>query len=282
MKTVLEVLKRSTTYLEQHGVENARRQAEDIISDALGIKRLNLYLEHDRPLNEAELTECRNRLQRRGRGEPAQYIHGQVEFCNCTILVTPAVLIPRQETEILVEQIIQELSGQDLTGKTLWDVCCGSGYIGIALKKRFPALKVVLSDLSPEALEVARKNAALNSVEVTCLQGDLLKPFKGSQAHYLTCNPPYVAEGEFESLDASVKNFEPRMALIGGKTGLEFYERLATELPGLLFPGAKVWFEIGTGQGEAIQKLFNRSPWKYCAVKQDWAGHDRFFFLENE
>ena len=158
MHTVIEILKLSTEFLKQKGIENSRRQAEDLLGDALGVGRMGLYLEHDRPLTESELNKCREWLKRRGNGEPLQYIAGKVEFFGCSLIVTPEVLIPRQETEILIDKIVQKLSTIDLEGKILWDVCCGSGCIGIALKKKFPKLHVALSDISAEALAVAKKN----------------------------------------------------------------------------------------------------------------------------
>src|SRR5262249_40817956 len=143
-------------------------------------------------------------------------------------------------------------------------------------------LDVVLSDLSPKALEVAQANAQLNGVAVEILQGDLLAPFVGRKAHYVVCNPPYVSEAEYAALSNEVRHFEPIQALLAGRTGLEFYERLAKELPAFLEPSAKVWFEIGTGQGRGVQSLFGNPPWKNCHVGKDWSGHDRFFSLEIE
>lgn len=282
MKSLLEILKLSTQYLEQKGISNPRRQAEEVIADALGLKRMELYLQYDRPLVETELELCRSRLARRAKGEPISYIRGEVNFLECSIKVNPNVLIPRQETEILTDKIIQEIKNENLEGKVLWDVCCGSGYIGIALKKHLPQLNVILSDISRPALELARENAKLNNVDVQCLEGDLLTPFKGQRTHYFICNPPYIAEHEFEHLDPEVRNFEPKIALISGPTGFEFYQRLALELPSHLNPHGKAWFEIGKGQGEPIQKIFSSFPWKTCRFEKDWAGHDRFFFLEME
>lgn len=282
MKSLLDVLKLSTQYLQQRGIQQPRRQAEEIISDALGIKRMELYLQFDRPLVESELELCRSRLARRAKGEPSQYIRGEVEFLNCSIKVTPDVLIPRQETEILTDKIIQELKKENIEGKTLWDVCCGSGYIGIAIKKHLPGLQVSLSDISEPALQLARENAARNHVEVKCFEGDLLAPFAGKKTDYFVCNPPYISEQEFDTLDVEVRNYEPRIALISGQTGLEFYQRLSRELPPHLEPHGKAWFEIGKGQGNAIKEIFSTPPWKRSRVEQDWAGHDRFFFLEIE
>jgi release factor glutamine methyltransferase len=282
MQSVLEILSLCTTYLKERGVINPRRQAEELMSDALGIDRLQLYMNFERPLTEGELVICRERLIRRTKGEPLQYIRGHVDFYDCSILVSPAVLIPRQETEILVDKIVNYLKKQDIKEKSLWDVCCGSGCIGIALKKHFPNLEVYLSDVSPEALSLAAQNAERNGVKVHLKEGDLLTPFKGQKAHFLTCNPPYVKESEYVTLDREVQRHEPQLALVAGQRGIEFYERLAQELPGYLYPRAAVWFEIGQGQGEEVKALFKEESWKNQQVENDWAGHNRFFFLENE
>lgn len=282
MKTVLEVLNLSADYLKQKGISHFRREAEDLIAGGLKLKRLQLYLEFDRPVLESELAICREFLTRRVKKEPTQYILGEVEFHGCQIKVGPHVLIPRQETEILVDKIIQQLASQDLKGKILWDVCCGSGCLGISLKKRFPELTVILADISHEALAVAKENCLLNGVEIECRQGDLLLPFAGEKADFFVCNPPYVSEGEYMDLEEEVRCHEPKEALIGGRDGLQFYRRLAQDLKSHLNPGGQGWFEIGKGQGEAIIELFKGSPWKNCKVESDWSGHDRFFFLEIE
>ncbi len=280
MKTIREVLTLTSQYLEVRGIGNARREAEDLLCDALTLTRISLYMDHDRPLSESELKLCREYLQRRGKGEPLAYIHGKVDFCGCSIEVTPAVLIPRVETELLVEKIASTLKTRDLEGQVLWDVCCGSGYIGIALKKRFPALTVHLSDLSPAAVALAKKNALRNEVEVTIHEGDLLAPFMGQRCNYFVCNPPYVAEKEYEQLSREVRDHEPRMALVADDEGYAIYQRLSIEAPPHLHPAAKVWFEIGSGMGPRLLELFRQ--WKISQVEKDWAGHDRFFFLENE
>lgn len=282
MHTVLEILNLSTDYLKQKGIQNPRRQAEELLGEALQVGRIGLYLEFDRPLNEPELERCRSWLKRRAQGEPLQYITGKVEFFGCEILVSPDVLIPRQETEILVDKVAKELAKQSLQGKVLWDVCCGAGCIGISLKKRFPELQVALSDISPKALAQAKRNAEHNQVDVELLQGDLLAPFAGRKCDFFLCNPPYIAEKEIPMLDIEVSGFEPKLSLIAGESGLEFYQRLAVDLPKFLNPGSKAWFEIGTGQGEALKKFFQAPHWKRCEVELDWSGHDRFFSLEIE
>ncbi len=282
MKTLLAILHLSIDFLKKQGVENPRRQAQDLMGDALNLSRTELYLQHDRPLLEEELALLRERLARHAKGEPLAYIHGKVKFYDCSLLINPHVLIPRQETEILVDKIIHAIEKEENHHKVLWDLCCGSGCIGIAIKKKLPHLTVVLSDLSSEALKVAAQNAQRNGVEVECVQGDLLAPFEGKKAHYITCNPPYISNEEYKIVDQSVRNYEPSLALVAGPTGMELYERLAKELLAVLHPQGKVYFEIGRTQGLAISNCYKGAPWSKQELQKDWAQQDRFFFLEIE
>ncbi len=266
MKTIGEVLKLSTAFLADRKAHRPRRMAEELLGHVLGLKKMELYLQFDKPVVEEELKILRELLKRSGKGEPLEYVTGQVEFFGCTIKTDARALIPRPETELLVELI----SKRAPTG-VLWDLCTGSGCIGIALKKAHPELSVTLSDLSAEALSLASENAQLNQVEVTLVQGDLLVPFRGQKADFIVCNPPYVSEAEFAQLDPAVRDFEPAQALLAGPRGTEFYERLARELPNHLNPGGQAFFEIGSTQGEALQRLFPRSQLMF-----DWAGDPRF------
>lgn len=265
MATIKEVLQLSTQFL------HSRREAEEVIALALNCSRLNLYMLFDQPLNVAELGRCRELLRRRKKGEPLAYIRGEVEFYHCKIKINSSVLIPRQETEILADLIAKKDLHQV---QSVWDVCCGSGVVGISLKKCRPDISVTLSDLSLDALQVAKENAQLNEVDVELLQGDFLKPFQGGSCDLMVCNPPYVTSSEWEMLDSSVKDFEPKIALVGGEDGLDFYRRLAIEGKDYLNEKGIIWLEIGTGQGERVKELF--SNWKECTVMPDWAGHDRF------
>lgn len=161
-------------------------------------------------------------------------------------------------------------------------MCTGSGCIALALKKSFPELEVVGSDLSVEALKVAEDNALRNQLQVSFVKGDLLEPFKGKKADFITCNPPYITEKAYAQLEKEVAGFEPKCALVGGERGTELYEKLEKELPVYLNPGGKVFFEIGYDQGEALLEIFKSSFWKERKVIKDYASHDRFFFLEIE
>ncbi|MCH9611329.1 MAG: Release factor glutamine methyltransferase [Chlamydiales bacterium] len=251
---LLEVVQHSATFLQKHGIENPKRSAEEVIADALNKRRLDLYLQFEMPLNVEELAKCREVVKRRATGEPAAYIAGQVEFAGVTLEVDRSVLIPRPETEILIEKM-GELEG------VVWDVCTGSGAIGIALKKRFPHLTVVMSDIGP--LDVAKRNAHKNGVDVEILQGDLLQPFEG-KCDFLVSNPPYVID--YLALSKEVREFEPRLALEGG---YHFYERLAQSKERVR---RALFLELGAKMGQRIVEIFEGG-----VVEPDWAGHDRFF-----
>lgn len=281
MKTVRDVLSLAEGYLQRHGVVHNKRIASLVLAHILGVDRIHLHMNFDRPLDDNELELYRQGLRRLAAREPWQYVVGEIEFFGCDIKVSSKVLIPRQETEILVDMIAKELLNIDLTGKVLWDVCCGSGCIGIALKKKFSELYVILSDVDEGALDIARENAERNGVEVQFLHGDMLEPFAGQRANFVVCNPPYIAEKDYSLLEPEVRDHEPRHALISGETGLEYYEKMAMMLPNFLEVEGKVWFEIGHDQGDAVTKLFDTKSWSSGVVSKDWAGNERFFCVCN-
>lgn len=279
MKTLLEVVQLSTEYLKGRGVDNPRREAEWLVVDALALKdRLQLYMDHDRPLNAKELVLCRSWLARRGSGEPLQYIRGYVDFYGCRLHVDKRVLIPRQETELLVDLVVKKLEDGELAGKKLWDLCTGSGCIAIALKKRLPMLHVIGSDLSLDALAVAAENGKHNAVDVIWQSGDFLEPMVSmAPIDYLICNPPYVTTLELSTLAREVRDHEPHIALGGGVDGLFFYRKLAASAATYLTPGGLLWLEIGAEQGPAVAELFSGGLWRDCQLHRDLAGHNRFF-----
>ena len=282
MRPLGEILSLSVQYLASRNVASSRLVVELLLAHLLKMKRIDLYLHFDLPLKEEELTVLRALLKEAAAHKPVEYILQEVEFYGCRLQVSSAVLIPRKETEILVDKAVGILRKESLEGKVVLDLCAGSGCMGLSIKKTFPSLHVVLSDMSEEAVQVCVKNALQNQLDVECLLGDFLTPFAGKKADFVFCNPPYVTNGEYESLEPSVKNFEPRLALVSGPSGLEFYERLARELPAYLVKGAKLFLEIGTGQGEKLFEIFSSHFWKTKELLCDFAGHDRFFFLEIE
>ena len=276
MKTLSEILALSTEYLKKKGVDRPRRQVEELLSYVLKMPRIELYMQFERPMIEEELMQLREAVKRRGDGEPCQYIAGSVEFLGCHIEVNRSVLIPRPETEILVDRLLKELADRPVE---IWDICTGSGCIGIAIKKKRPDCTVILSDISKDALQVAWTNAERNGVSVEILQGDLLAPFQGRKADVIICNPPYVAEQEYPQLDREVRDWEPKSALVAESNGYAFYERMASELPPFLNPGSKVYFEIGRGMGGRIKNIFNHPQWARQEILQDWSSNDRYFVL---
>jgi|SRR5579862_331146 len=282
MKTLGEILQLTAQCFKEKNIERPRRTAEELLSFVLHLPRLELYLQFDKPLVQDELNVLRDLVKRKLKGEPLEYLLGRVSFYGCTLTVTRDVLIPRPETEILLDKACHRLKSLSLEGKKAWDLCTGSGCLGIGLKKTFPQLQVFLSDVSDKALAVARNNAETNGVSVACLKGDLLAPFAGSKADIILCNPPYVSNKEYDHLDSSVSAYEPKEALVGGEEGLFFYQRLSAELPACLNPGALLFFEIGFSQGKAVQDLFLAPCWRHARIEKDFAGHDRFFFLEFE
>lgn len=269
MKTLREVFSRCHAQLGEAGHELAKKEAEQLICHALNIARIDLYLDMERGVQENDEKLIASLISRRLLKEPVAQIIGHVPFFGCTIEVNRDVLIPRVETEQLVEMICQELNGTE----NVLDLCSGSGCIGIALKKRFPNLSVTLSDLSEEALGVAKRNKEINGVDVIIRQGDFLDGIVGP-FEVVVCNPPYISEEEFPSLDEDVRLFEPKKALVAPNNGLYFYKKLAKELPGIL--KGTLFAEIGSTQGQEVLKLF-KPPWKESAVYNDLCGKERIF-----
>ena len=275
MKTVREIIELSNNYLDKKEIFQ-KKELEELIAGVLGESRLNLYLNLERPLNNNELDKIRSALERFSFSEPVSYILEQHSFCDLNLFVDKRVLIPRQETEILANKIIQQLKNKDLSNKIFVDLCCGSGCLGLAIKQAFPALHVVLADISEDALAVAKKNAEINGLKVQFCQGNFLEALDGIKCDFLVCNPPYITEKEYDSLDKSVKNFEPKQALVGGVKGIEFYEKLAKELKKYLATSGVFWLEIGYQQEALVGSIL--SLWRELIVQfeKDWAGHDRY------
>lgn len=282
MLTVGEILKKATDFLSKKGILAPRRSAEVLLSHVLKTKRLDLYLKFDQPLEELEVELMREYLKRRSQSEPVEYILGEVDFLGAQIEVNRWVLIPRPETEILVDLTIKKYLKGDLKGKKALDLCCGSGCIGISLKLQLPDLEISASDISQEALEVAKKNAQRNRVNISFYPSDLLEDLKGKKWDFIFCNPPYISSLDMGTLSKDVMDFEPRLALDGGEEGLSFYKQLARCAPSFLAPKGKMFFEIGHTQGRALMELFSAPCWKYKKLECDYSGKDRFFFLEFE
>ncbi|NGX40241.1 MAG: Release factor glutamine methyltransferase [Candidatus Anoxychlamydiales bacterium] len=276
------VLRSAIEFLDEKNIKNAKFSAEILLSHILKIKKSDLFLNFNKNFLNEDLKKYWKLIQRRSKKEPIDYIIGRIDFYGCEIIVDKNVLIPRVETEILVDLICKKLENEVLDGKTLIDVCTGSGAIAIALKKRFPKLKVFAVDISKKAIKIAKKNAHLNEVNIIFKIGDLLDPLEDIRADVIISNPPYVSEIEFKSLDDDVKKFEPKKALIAKDSGLEFYKKIEKQIFKYTKPKAKLFFEIGFSQKKDVLKIFSDKKYVLKQVIKDFSKKDRFFFVEIE
>lgn len=208
-------------------------------------------------------------------GRPLVYQLGCVSFYGLDLSIDERVLIPRLESELLVERALIKIKN----GLVL-DLCAGSGCLGLAIQKERPECRVVLSDISTGAVSLIRENAIANGLDVEVVQGDLLESVSGRIFDHVICNPPYISEEVYEGLQSSVKDYEPKIALVGGKTGLEFYEKLAKQLPKHMQSKGWAFFEIGYDQGPLMCEIFSGDDWICGQVNKDYAGHDRFFSVQ--
>ena len=270
--TLLKVLQWTADYLAQKGVETGRRDAELLLCATLDLDRVGLYLNYDRPLTPAELGAFRERVGRRARREPLQHILGRTEFWSLPFLVMPAVLIPRADTEVLVEEALKRLTGPCL----ILDVGTGSGAIAVALAHELPSATVWAVDASAEALAVAAENARINGVEgrVSFLQADL-GALPGGPYDLVVANPPYIPAGEVCELMPEVRDFEPHLALNGGADGLDCYRRLLPAAAACLKPGGWLLLEVGCGQAPQVLELLAASGFAEIYTAHDLAGIER-------
>ncbi|MBN1915338.1 MAG: peptide chain release factor N(5)-glutamine methyltransferase [Parachlamydiales bacterium] len=278
MTTVRQNIQFFRHYLEQRDILDPLSSSKELLASLIGCSYGEIDLYMDDELSPDRQKAFEKMMLRRGEGEPVPYILGEISFLGARLSLSRDTLIPRPETEILTDRIIQMLQKEKTSNKVLWDIGCGCGCIGLAIKKHCPALHVVLSDISPKALEIAKKNARLNQMDCSFLEGDLFAPFQGTKADYIVSNPPYIPKEEYLRLHREVKDFEPQIALLGGEEGTEYYQRFSQEFLSYVNRPAKIFFEIGYNQGGAVQKIFRHSG----KVDHDWKGLDRFFFLEIE
>lgn len=280
MKSIGQILKLSVEYVQSKTSDVSRSEVEFFLCHVFGFSRLDLYVNFEKPVEEAELTAIRLGLQRLIRSEPLCYIEGKTEFFGTKLLIDNRVLIPRQETEYLVELLSVKI--QERNPKVIWDVCTGSGCIPIALKKKFPSCHIEASDISDQALEVAIHNAKINGCDIVFRKGDLLAPFKGLKTDLLISNPPYISENDYELLPASVKQYEPKHALVAKDNGLEFYNKMAESILDFLNPGGSCWFEIGDTQAKALCRLFSNKGFRKITCHKDLQGKDRYLELNRK
>ena len=283
MLTVLEIIKRSTEFFAKHGVENPRLNAELLIGHALGLKRMQLYLQFERPLTEAELAKIRPVVKRRSEREPLQYIMGSVEFSGLTLKVDRRALIPRPETELLVEMLKQRCAAA--APERVLDLGTGTGAIALALATAFPAAEVLAIDASEDARALARENATALGLEarVRLTKSDWFSAIDaGERFALIVSNPPYLTAAEVDEAQPEVNRFEPRAALTPGANGSEALNVVVREAKARLQPGGLLALETGIAQHATLATLANECGYVQIESQQDLTGRDRFFFARVE
>jgi len=297
--TIGRLIEWTRGFFERGGIAQPRLEAEILLAHVLGAERIDLYLRYEDPVAEDERTAFRELVRRRAAGEPTRYLVGTCEFLSLAFKVTPDCLIPRPETEMLVEEVLR-LSGatpaplleegeMESSGPlTAIDLCTGCGCVAVSLAVRLPDCRVTATDISPAALEVARINAQAHDVgtRVTFLEGDLydaLDAADAAPADFLVANPPYVAEAEWDGLPREIREHEPRDALVAGPDGTEVIERILKGARAYLKPTATLLVEIGAGHGaraaetaSTVRGLLN------VRVLKDYAGLDRILVAQRE
>ena len=278
MKTYNDIYFSARTALRRCGIEAYNLEARLIVAHAAGKSSAELMRDLHLYTTSEEESKVREYIERRIAGEPVAYITGSWEFYGLPMIVTPDVLIPRMDTEVLVNTAKELLTGYKMDAKVL-DLCCGSGCITCAVGHEMPATKLVAVDISPSALEICRKNIALNrlSARAICMQADALSspPMSIGQFDMIISNPPYIATAEIDTLDSSVKDHEPLWALDGGEDGLRFYKSIIKHWRTTLRPYGMLLFEVGEGQAGAVSEMLQAASFRSVFTRKDTLGVDR-------
>lgn len=274
--TIEEIYKEGCRKLSQHKIENPALNVGLILEEITGIKRLSIPLFWTKTLSDATVTRIQEILNRRAKNEPIQYIFGYTEFYGYKINVTPAVLIPRPETEYLLETI----KNSHHNPRRIIDIGTGSGAIAIVLKKFFPEAEIVAVDISPQALKIAQANAEINNVAINFKLADIYSEELG-KFDLIVSNPPYVTDQEYKELPFEVREFEPQLALVGQEAGLFFYRKIIELSSQCLNDNSSIYFEIGEHQALDIEKIAHSQNYKQVEIIQDLAGRDRIIRINN-
>jgi len=272
---VLEVLQAATAHLKKHGVENPRLNAEHLLAHLLGRNRIELYLDFERKLTETELGPLRELVKRRSEGEPLQHLLGTVEFCGLTFLSDKRAMVPRPETEELVESLKSEI--EDPKSKIV-DVGTGSGVIALSLAAEFPEARILAVDISDDALALAQENAITLDLgsRVQFLKSRLLETIEGT-FDLIVANLPYISSQDRHTLSREVLR-DPEVALFAGARGDELVRELIDQAPTRLRPGGMLALEIGLGQGQALLSVLTEKNYRDICSKNDYNGVTRFLF----
>jgi release factor glutamine methyltransferase len=274
--TVLDVLQSTTAYFKKRGINNPRLNAEHLLAHSLGRKRLDVYLEFERDLAEPELAPLRELVRRRGQNEPLQHLLGTVEFCGNIFLCDNRALVPRPETEEFVGFLDPEIGGQKSEVRII-DVGTGSGVIALSLAQKFPEAEIIATDISDDALLLARENAARFGIaRVQFLKSDLLENVDG-KFDLIVANLPYISRHDRDQLAPEVLR-DPEVALFAGEKGDEILRRLIETAPSHLNAGGLLALEIGLGQEPALIDLLRDKNYRDIEAKNDYSGRTRFLF----
>jgi len=273
--TVLEVLQNTAVYFAKKQIEHPRLNIEHLLADALGKKRIELYLEFDRPLSDRELEPLREKVRRRAEGEPLQHLLGHWDFFGRTFKTDRRALIPRSETELLVEEVLKRLAIGEPKASRLVDVGTGSGILAITFALEQPELEVVAADISDDALALAQENAERLGVSqrIAFRRSDLLDQIDGS-FDWIVANLPYIPTADISGLQREVR-FDPPMALDGGEDGLAIVKRLIESIPGKIASNGVVALELGQGQGQALSNFLARQNYRDVSIMKDYQGVER-------
>ena len=302
--TIQKLLNWITQYLIDKGIDSPRLSAELLLSHTVGLKRIELYTQFDRSIPPEQLDQLRDLVKRAGQNEPIAYLAGRTEFYSLEINVTPDCMVPRPETELLVERAIEFLRGRKWHGlearentarpvlsgaegmavppQYLCDLCTGSGCIAVAIAKNFPDARIIATDICDAALAVAAENVKKYQLEdkITLRCGDLFDPVISgldvNEFDLIVCNPPYVSTAEYEKLDKNVKDYEPKKALFAGVDGLDIYYRVIENAGRFLKPDGALMLEIGYAQGQAVKELLEKTGIFYdIKIEKDFRDNDR-------
>ena len=274
--TILDLIKATTTYFDSHGVTPARLTAEILLAHALKLRRLDLYMRTDQPCSTKEREAFRELVKRRSKGEPAQYLVGQAEFWSLSFKVDARVLVPRADTEVLVEEAVSFLKARHPKGEGLrvLDLCTGSGCVAIALRKELPGLVVLAVEKDPGALEVAKLNVEQLKQPVELFLGDLYEPVAGQIFDLIVSNPPYIPTADIAGLSREVSLFEPKLALDGGPDGLDVARRIYAEAKRYLAPQGACLIEIDPDQGSEARQIAERAGFT-VKLRRDYESRER-------
>jgi release factor glutamine methyltransferase len=274
--TVRDLLAWSRQWFDERGVDSPRLTGELLLAHVLSLQRIRLYTDIDRPLDKAELGRFRDLVRRRAAGEPTQYLIGYQEFYGRRFKVDARALIPRPETELIAERILRAFP-KDQAARFA-DIGCGCGTLGLTLAAERPTANVVLTDISPDAVALARENAVLNDVaaRVDVRVGDLTAPLGDDVFDAVVTNLPYVPDAERHTLPVHIREHEPPVALYGGPDGLDVYRRFVPAIARHVRPGGWLVFEHGAEHGDRTPALLDPAHWSSPTVEADLAGFDRF------